>query len=441
MRGAGELGVGAGRVDHQEVVIGGARPALRPGSRRRRRRRARSDAAARAPLASAQRARLAKKRAIDCWRRSRSSTADPRAVVRQRHGEVDGDGGLAGPALLVADHDHAHARALRGALSAGSNRPPAPAARDTGGRTRQRDLKAALDIGRGRVRHSVRLRSPQRHMTDPTLPIVRTVADLRAAVRGWREAGERVALVPTMGFLHEGHLSLVRLGQARADRVVASLFVNPTQFAPSEDFEAYPRDEARDAALLAGAGCDLLYAPTLDRDVPAGLRHHGQRGRGLGADGRPRRGRSTSPASRPSSPSCSSSASRTSRSSARRTTSSCWSSSAWRATSTCRSRSSARRRCASRRPRPLLAQHLPHAGRARRRRRAQRRCARPPRRCGPARRCAEAEADGLAALTEAGFGESTISRCAAPRTSPGSVPARPTRRPASSWPPGSARPG
>ncbi|HEX3408513.1 MAG TPA: pantoate--beta-alanine ligase [Caulobacteraceae bacterium] len=108
-------------------------------------------------------------------------------------------------------------------------------------------------------------------MPEPALPIVRTVAELRAAVRAWREAGQRIAFVPTMGFLHQGHLSLVRLGHARADRVVASLFVNPTQFAPSEDFEAYPRDEARDAALLASAGCDLLYAPTLDQMYPAGF--------------------------------------------------------------------------------------------------------------------------------------------------------------------------
>ena len=108
-------------------------------------------------------------------------------------------------------------------------------------------------------------------MTEPALPIVRTVADLRAAVRRWRGAGQSVALVPTMGFLHEGHLSLVRLGKARADRVVASLFVNPTQFAPGEDFEAYPRDEARDASLLAGAGCDLLFAPDAAEMYPQGF--------------------------------------------------------------------------------------------------------------------------------------------------------------------------
>jgi pantoate--beta-alanine ligase len=108
-------------------------------------------------------------------------------------------------------------------------------------------------------------------MTHPPLPIARHVPELRAAVREWRAAGLRVALTPTMGFLHEGHASLVQLGKARADRVVASLFVNPTQFAPSEDFEAYPRDEARDVALLAGAGCDLLFAPAPAEMYPPGF--------------------------------------------------------------------------------------------------------------------------------------------------------------------------
>jgi pantoate--beta-alanine ligase len=80
-----------------------------------------------------------------------------------------------------------------------------------------------------------------------------------------------VALVPTMGALHEGHLSLVRLAREHADQVVASLFVNPTQFAPSEDFDAYPRDEAGDAAVLASAGCDLLYAPGVGEIYPEGF--------------------------------------------------------------------------------------------------------------------------------------------------------------------------
>jgi pantoate--beta-alanine ligase len=108
-------------------------------------------------------------------------------------------------------------------------------------------------------------------LSAPPLPIVRTVAELRAAVAGWRGQGERVAFVPTMGALHEGHLSLVRLGKARAARVIASVFVNPTQFAPTEDLARYPRQEAKDAALLAGAGCDLLFAPSAGEMYPDGF--------------------------------------------------------------------------------------------------------------------------------------------------------------------------
>ncbi len=108
-------------------------------------------------------------------------------------------------------------------------------------------------------------------MTPPQLSIVRTVPELRARVRGWRVEGERVGLVPTMGALHEGHLSLVRRAKQSASRVVASLFVNPAQFAPGEDFAAYPRDEARDAELLASVGCDLLYAPPVEVIYPDGF--------------------------------------------------------------------------------------------------------------------------------------------------------------------------
>jgi len=103
------------------------------------------------------------------------------------------------------------------------------------------------------------------------LKIVRTVADLRETVNDWRKAGLRIALVPTMGALHQGHLSLVEAARARADRVVASIFVNPKQFGVNEDLSRYPRQEARDAELLDGAGCHLLFAPTVEEMYPAGF--------------------------------------------------------------------------------------------------------------------------------------------------------------------------
>lgn len=105
---------------------------------------------------------------------------------------------------------------------------------------------------------------------NPDLPIVRTIADLRETVSAWRRQGFTVGFVPTMGALHEGHLGLVREAGARADKVVASVFVNPTQFAAHEDLGTYPRQEAKDADMLAGAGCDLLYAPSVDEMYPAG---------------------------------------------------------------------------------------------------------------------------------------------------------------------------
>ena len=101
--------------------------------------------------------------------------------------------------------------------------------------------------------------------------IVRTVAALRQQVAAWRGAGKRVALVPTMGALHEGHLSLVRLGLETCDHVVASIFVNPAQFAPHEDFDAYPRGEGRDAELLGAAGCELIFAPGVEVMYPPGF--------------------------------------------------------------------------------------------------------------------------------------------------------------------------
>jgi len=103
------------------------------------------------------------------------------------------------------------------------------------------------------------------------LPIVRTVEALRAVVRDWRRQGLTVAYVPTMGALHDGHLTLVREAGQRADRVVASVFVNPAQFAAHEDLGTYPRREAEDAAMLAGTGCALLFAPDMEAMYPDGF--------------------------------------------------------------------------------------------------------------------------------------------------------------------------
>jgi pantoate--beta-alanine ligase len=103
------------------------------------------------------------------------------------------------------------------------------------------------------------------------LPTVRTPADLRAQVRAWQAVGKRVALVPTMGALHAGHLALVTKGLTLADVAVASIFVNPKQFGPGEDLERYPRDEAGDSVKLAGAGCSLLYAPDVATMYPPGF--------------------------------------------------------------------------------------------------------------------------------------------------------------------------
>ncbi len=100
---------------------------------------------------------------------------------------------------------------------------------------------------------------------------IRTVAELRAALNGPRRAGRRIGLVPTMGALHDGHLSLIRGARASCDEVVVSLFVNPTQFDRSGDLAAYPRDEARDEALAAEAGADILFAPTPAAVYPTGF--------------------------------------------------------------------------------------------------------------------------------------------------------------------------
>ena len=100
------------------------------------------------------------------------------------------------------------------------------------------------------------------------IKIVRTIKGLREEVEAWKKAGLRVALVPTMGALHIGHMSLIDEARKQADRVVVSIFVNPTQFAPHEDFDAYPRQEADDAAMVANRGGHLIYAPARDEMYP-----------------------------------------------------------------------------------------------------------------------------------------------------------------------------
>lgn len=106
--------------------------------------------------------------------------------------------------------------------------------------------------------------------TSYAVPVARSAAALRGAVAEWRRQGLSVALVPTMGALHDGHLSLVDLGSEKADRVIVSIFVNPTQFAPHEDFSAYPRTEAADAARLEGKA-HLIFAPDAADMYPQGF--------------------------------------------------------------------------------------------------------------------------------------------------------------------------
>ena len=103
------------------------------------------------------------------------------------------------------------------------------------------------------------------------MQIIRRLSDLAPALLPWREASEKIALVPTMGALHAGHMALVDAAKAEADRVVASIFVNPLQFNDQSDLARYPRQEAQDAARLEEAGCDLLWLPTAEQLYPAGF--------------------------------------------------------------------------------------------------------------------------------------------------------------------------
>ena len=99
---------------------------------------------------------------------------------------------------------------------------------------------------------------------------VTTIADVRAPVRRWRRAGERIVFVPTMGNLHAGHVSLIEAARAHGERFVASIFVNPMQFGPNEDFAHYPRTPDRDGRMLREAGCDLMFMPDVAEMYPNG---------------------------------------------------------------------------------------------------------------------------------------------------------------------------
>lgn len=102
------------------------------------------------------------------------------------------------------------------------------------------------------------------------MQILTGIAEVRAQVSAWKRAGERVAFVPTMGNLHAGHISLIERAKAHGERFVASIFVNPMQFGPNEDFNHYPRTPERDAEMLRQAGCDLLFIPDVKEMYPRG---------------------------------------------------------------------------------------------------------------------------------------------------------------------------
>ena len=103
------------------------------------------------------------------------------------------------------------------------------------------------------------------------IPILRTVADVRALAQGWKQAGESIGVVPTMGALHDGHLSLARRARAECDRVITTIFINPRQFNNPEDLKKYPRSEEADAALLATVPVDAIFAPEPDEVYPEGF--------------------------------------------------------------------------------------------------------------------------------------------------------------------------
>src|SRR5205085_6628917 len=130
---------------------------------------------------------------------------------------------------------------------------------------------ARRDRGRAPAARAALRRLGGAHGGARGMKTVRTVADLRAELDAPRRAGRAIGLVPTMGAFHEGHLELIRQARRQNEVVVVSLFVNPAQFGPSEDLDAYPRDEARDAALAEDLGVDLLFAPPVEEVYPPGF--------------------------------------------------------------------------------------------------------------------------------------------------------------------------
>jgi len=102
--------------------------------------------------------------------------------------------------------------------------------------------------------------------------VIETISDLKAIIRTQKNLGRVIGLVPTMGYLHEGHLSLVNMSRQNNDYTVMSIFVNPTQFGPNEDFDRYPRDLERDLKLAEAAGVDVVFAPSVKKCIPTDTR-------------------------------------------------------------------------------------------------------------------------------------------------------------------------
>jgi len=151
-----------------------------------------------------------------------------------------------------------------------------------------------------------------------SMQTITTINEMQAAARRLHQQRKRIGFVPTMGALHDGHLSLIRACRRECDIVVVSVFVNPLQFGPSEDFARYPRDLSKDSEFAAGAGTDIVFAPSAENMYPAGFRTHVEVD-DLSTVSKARCGRGTFSASRPSWQSSSTRYTPTSRTSGRRT--------------------------------------------------------------------------------------------------------------------------